>query len=341
MKSSMYASLAIAFAANVSGHALFQALWVDGVDMGTQCVRMPQSNSPVTNVASSDIRCNVGGSKGVAGKCAVKAGGSVTVEMHQQPGDRKCTAEALGGAHYGPVNVYLSKVDDAAKADGSSSFYKIFADAWSSKGSVGDNDNWGTNDLNTCCGKMDIPIPADTPAGDYLLRAEVIALHTASSAGGAQFYISCYQITVAGGTASAAAVPAGVKFPGAFKASDPGIEVNIHAKMTNYVNPGPAVVASGTTKVPGSGCGTGCASTCKVGSGAVGTAIAASPGAASSAGSSGSSGTAGSGSSSGGSAACAQAKFQQCGGQGYTGCTTCADGLSCKDVSAPYYSQCA
>jgi cellulase len=42
---------------------------------------------------------------------------------------------------------------------------------------------------------MDVLIPADTPSGDYLLRAEVIALHTASQAGGAQFYASCYQIT--------------------------------------------------------------------------------------------------------------------------------------------------
>ena len=34
-------------------------------------------------------------------------------------------------------------------------------------------------------------IPSDIPAGDYLLRAEVIALHVAGSLEGAQFYISC------------------------------------------------------------------------------------------------------------------------------------------------------
>ncbi len=42
---------------------------------------------------------------------------------------------------------------------------------------------------------MDVTIPPDTPSGDYLLRAEVIALHTAGQAGGAQFYMSCYQLT--------------------------------------------------------------------------------------------------------------------------------------------------
>lgn len=327
MKSSLYAAFAAVAATKVAGHSLFQALWVDGVDLAGQCIRMPTSNSPVTNVNSNDIRCNVGGTRGVSGKCAVKAGSTVTVEMHAQPGDRSCGSEAIGGAHYGPVNVYLSKVSDASTADGSTPWYKIFADSWSAKGSVGDGDNWGTNDLNACCGKMDVPIPADTPAGDYLLRAEVIALHTASSAGGAQFYVSCYQITVAGNSA-AAALPAGVSLPGALKSSDPGIQINIHSKISSYVNPGPAVISSGTTKQAGSACSAGCAKTCAVGSGPVGTAIGSAPKPTSGVGD-------------GGSAGCAQAKFQQCGGQGYTGCTTCADGLTCKDVSAPYYSQCA
>jgi len=153
---------------------------------------MPGSNSPVTNVNSNDIRCNAGGTRGVAGKCAVAAGDTVTVEMHQQPGDRNCKNEAIGGAHYGPVIVYMSKVDDASKADGSTGWFKVFEDGWTKAGSgVGDNDNWGVKDLNKCCGKMDVKIPSDIPAGDYLLRAEVIALHTAGQAGGAQFYMSC------------------------------------------------------------------------------------------------------------------------------------------------------
>lgn len=75
-------------------------------------------------MSSNDIRCNAGGSKGVAGKCSVNAGGTVTVEMHQQNGDRGCTNEAIGGSHYGPVMVYMSKVDDSSKADGSSGWFK-------------------------------------------------------------------------------------------------------------------------------------------------------------------------------------------------------------------------
>lgn len=67
----------------VAGHAIFQDLWVDGVDKSNTCIRMPGSNTPVTNVGSNDIRCNAGGTRGVSGKCSVAAGGTVTVEMHQ------------------------------------------------------------------------------------------------------------------------------------------------------------------------------------------------------------------------------------------------------------------
>lgn len=254
MKSAVLSSFAALAAQQVAGHSLFQQLWVDGTDMGSQCIRMPQSNSPVTNYAGNDIRCNVGGTRGVAGKCAVKAGGTVTVEMHAQPGDRNCKNEAIGGNHYGPVTVYLSKVDNAATSDGSQPFFKIYENGWSSKNSArGDDDNWGVKDLNACCGKAQVLIPTNIPNGDYLLRAEVLALHTAGSSGGAQSYPACYQITVTGGTGTAIPTP-NAKFPGAYKASDPGVLVNIHGKLSNYIVPGPAVVAGGTVKVAGSGC---------------------------------------------------------------------------------------
>ncbi|KAJ9144680.1 hypothetical protein NKR23_g5959 [Pleurostoma richardsiae] len=183
---------------------------------------------------------------------------------------------------------------------------------------------------------MDVKIPSDLPSGDYLLRAEAIALHTAASSGGAQLYMSCYQLTVAG---SGAASPPTVSFPGAYKASDPGILVNIHAKLSTYVAPGPSIYAGGSLRTPGGQCAN-CAATCTAGKGTVGTALAAQPSSAASLDGSSSAGSTGATGGSSGAAACAQAAFQQCGGNGYTGCTTCGAGLSCKAVSPPYYSQC-
>jgi hypothetical protein len=45
--------------------------------------------------------------------------------------------------------------------------------------------------MNNCCGRVNMKIPDDIPAGDYLLRAEVVALHVAAQLGGAQLYMSC------------------------------------------------------------------------------------------------------------------------------------------------------
>ncbi|KAL0933464.1 glycoside hydrolase family 61 protein [Colletotrichum truncatum] len=157
--------------------------------------------------------------------------------MHEQPGERDCSRPAIGGNHYGPVMVYLSKVPDATTADGSSDFFKI-----GQYGYTAADKTWGTDVLNENCGKFEVLIPAGLAAGDYLLRAEAIALHAASQPGGAQFYMTCYQIRVSGGGST---TPAGVKIPGAYSASDPGIQVDIWGNgFSEYTIPGPAVVSA-------------------------------------------------------------------------------------------------
>jgi hypothetical protein len=67
---------------------------------------------------------------------------------------------------------------------------------------------------------------ANKAAGQYLLRAEQIALHGASAPGGAQFYISCAQIEVTG-SGSGTPDPT-VKLPGAYATDDPGLVINIY-----------------------------------------------------------------------------------------------------------------
>ena len=64
--------IALGLLASASAHSTWQQLWVNGVDKAGTCVRKPPSNNPVTSVSGTDIRCNVGGTKGVAGTCAVE-----------------------------------------------------------------------------------------------------------------------------------------------------------------------------------------------------------------------------------------------------------------------------
>ena len=82
-------------------------------------------------------------------------------------------------------------------------------------------------------------IPKSLPSGDYLLRAEQLAIHNPYPAGIPQFYISCAQITITGG-GSGTPTPT-TKIPGHVHATDPGYTVNVYNNFTNYTMPGPLV----------------------------------------------------------------------------------------------------
>ena len=129
---------------------------------------------------------------------------------------------------------YLKKVDDAINDPGTGDgWFKIWEDG------MHDDGTWAVDDLIAANGYQDIPIPACLPNGQYLLRAEIIALHAASQPGGAQLYMECAQIEVTGGSGGAS--PQTVALPGAYKADDPGITVNIYyPPLEEYIIPGPA-----------------------------------------------------------------------------------------------------
>ncbi|CAE6471367.1 unnamed protein product [Rhizoctonia solani] len=227
---------ALAAASTTYAHATFQYLWVDGVDEGGKCVRTPANNSPITDLTSKAVACNNNGEVAAAATCPVVAGTKVAVEMHQH-NDRDCTKEAVGGNHDGPTIVYMAKVENAATADGSeANWFKVAETGLVSK------DYWGTDVMNANCGKVEFTIPSDIPAGNYLIRAEVISLRVAGSAGGAQLYMSCYQINVSGGGTVS---PPTVKFPGAYSATDPGILFNINSPYNSYTIPGPPLHSPG------------------------------------------------------------------------------------------------
>jgi len=221
--------------------------------------------------------------------------------MHAQPGDRNCANVAIGGNHDGPVIIYMAKVADAATAVGSSvGWFKV------AQSGLISTDYWGTDQINANCGKYTFTVPKDIASGDYLIRAEVIALHVAGSVGGAQFYMSCFETTITGG---GSASPATVKFPGAYSATDPGILYDLYANPPKpYTVPGPTVYAGGGATAPVS------TSTAKPTTTVKTTATPTPTG-------------------------CVAAKYGQCGGQGWTGCTICAAGSTCT-ASGSFYSQC-
>jgi hypothetical protein len=87
---------------------------------------------------------------------------------------------------------------------------------------------------STSLSTISFTIPKNVPSGQYLVRAEQVALHAASSYGGAQFYISCAQVNVVnGGSGSPGPL---VSFPGAYTGYEPGLMLNIYNLPANYVS---------------------------------------------------------------------------------------------------------
>ncbi|KAF8165848.1 glycoside hydrolase [Crassisporium funariophilum] len=226
----------LASAALANAHFTMQYLWNNGVDQGiNNYLRFPPNNNPVTDVTSTDMTCNVGGLVGSAtGTVAINAGTTVTFEWHQHA--QRTGEDPISGGHKGPVQVYIAKAPTtAASFNGQGAVWtKIY-----SSGLVNaQSQQWATDIVNTNSGKHSVTIPASLPAGEYLLRAEIIALHVASSYPGAQFYIGCAQVKIASG---GSANPPKVSIPGTYKSSDPGITVNIYNNLQSYTAPGGAV----------------------------------------------------------------------------------------------------
>lgn len=146
----------------------------------------------------------------------------------------------------GPLITYMAKVPTGQTADkfnaAQGNFFKIQQTGQKGKG-------WAVADLMKLGTTYTVAIPKGLENGDYIMRHEIIALHLADSKGGAEFYTSCFQLRVTGGTGTIK--PSGAqlaKFPGAYTATDKGIFTpKVFDTGFKYSFPGPALVTSGST----------------------------------------------------------------------------------------------
>ncbi|KAG6811931.1 hypothetical protein H0H92_005160 [Tricholoma furcatifolium] len=226
----------LAAVALANAHFTMQYIWDNGVDEGqNNYIRVPPSNNPVTDVTSTDLTCNVNGLSGSGvDTLTIDAGTNITFEWHQH--DQRTGEDPISAGHKGPVQVYIAQAPgDVADFDGQGSVWtKIY-----SSGLLDPSTMWWASDVvNATGGKHSVVIPPSLPAGQYLLRAEIIALHVAETYPGAQFYIGCAQVDISSG---GSATPPTVALPGAYAGSDPGITVNIYNNLQNYTAPGPDV----------------------------------------------------------------------------------------------------
>ncbi|KAL0930208.1 fungal cellulose binding domain-containing protein [Colletotrichum truncatum] len=215
------AALSVAVS-EVSGHYIFQQLAIGSQKFGVfEHIRKNTNyNSPVTDLASKDLRCNVGG-----------ASGAQTTVTQVKPGDSFSFTLDTAVYHQGPISLFLSKAPSHVQDyDGAGKWakFKDFGPTFSNNQA-----SWPL--LQTYSHK----IPSCLPNGEYLLRIQSLAIHNPWPAGVPQFYISCAQINVTGSSASASSFASTLDIPGAFKQTDPGYTANVCAPgFTSYTVPG-------------------------------------------------------------------------------------------------------
>ncbi|KAK7040264.1 hypothetical protein VNI00_009730 [Paramarasmius palmivorus] len=216
--------------ATAFAHTTVYGVWVNDAFQGdgrNQYIRSPPNNNPVKDLKSSAMACNVN-NRAVPNYVTVKSGDKLTFECRND--------DIIDKSHKGPVSVYVAP----ASSNGQGAVWtKIFQDGYSG--------NWAVDRLISSHGQHSVTVP-DLPAGDYLFRAEIVALHEAydlysqNNLKGAQLYMSCAQIRV---TSSGNQTPSGgTSFPGSYTDSTPGIKWNLYENgddPNTYVVPGPQV----------------------------------------------------------------------------------------------------
>ncbi|PYH40228.1 lytic polysaccharide monooxygenase auxiliary activity family 9 protein [Aspergillus saccharolyticus JOP 1030-1] len=249
MSLSKIATLLLSSVSLVAGHGYVASIEVDGTTYGGYLVDTyyfesdpPELIAWSTNatddgyVSPSDyesvnIICHKGSSPGAL-SAPVAPGGWVQMTWNTWPTD-----------HHGPVITYLANCHGScADVDKATlEFFKIDAG-----GLIDDTDvpgTWATDELIEDGYSRNITIPSDIAPGYYVLRHEIIALHSAENLNGAQNYPQCINLEVTG---SETATPSGTLGEALYKETDPGIYVDIWNTLSTYTIPGPSLYTAGS-----------------------------------------------------------------------------------------------
>lgn len=178
--------------------------------------------------ANGDIICHKSATN-AGGHAVVAAGDKITIQWDTWP-----------ESHHGPVIDYLAncgtagcetvdktsleffKIDEVGLVDGSNA-----PGVWGSDQLIANNNAWM------------VQIPENIAPGFYVLRHEIIALHSGNQANGAQNYPQCFNLQVTG---SGTDTPSGVKGTSLYTPTDEGILFNIYQSLSSYPIPGPSLI---------------------------------------------------------------------------------------------------
>ncbi|QRV78851.1 glycoside hydrolase family 61 protein [Ceratobasidium sp. AG-Ba] len=254
------AVIALAAVASVSAHGFVSSVTVGGKTFSgpfpfsnknaASPIRKITTTFPITSATDGNMNCGIGAAK-AALVADAKPGDKVT--LNWKSGQNKNWGHSLG-----PIMTYLAQVPAGQTADKfdtkNAKFFKIAQTGQTGGAGTG----WVQAGIKD--GKSySLNLPTNLPAGDYIMRHELIALHFAQKKDGAQFYPSCVQLRVSGGSSAPKAVAGAqtVSFPGGYTPNDKSLFVpDLFKKTFTYSFPGPALFKStGTAAISSSNSG--------------------------------------------------------------------------------------
>lgn len=188
-------------------------------------------------MTSNDLACNGGPNPTTPSSNVITVAAGSTAQLTWRHTLTSDSTDVIDPSHKGPVMAYMKKVSNSVTDPGyGSGWFKIAQDGFTPSSST-----WGVDHLIAAGGVQTVTIPKCLAPGQYLLRGELIALHGASTQGGAQFYMECAQINVTAASGALVKTPSTVSLPGAYSATDPSILINIYyPTVTSYTPPGPS-----------------------------------------------------------------------------------------------------
>ena len=174
MKPNALLAASLALPSLAHAHVYIWGVFLNGVDQGTfQGIRTPAhngppprgyANSPVKDLDSIDMRCNVLGDRPVPHTIRVAPGDHLTLDWHHDA--RTDADDVIDFSHHGPAMVYLSP--DPPTAAGS--FVKIWEKGLYEHGAAPfAPGKWATtSDIKANKGRMNVRVPGGLKAGLYV-----------------------------------------------------------------------------------------------------------------------------------------------------------------------------
>lgn len=186
--------------------------------------------NPIQDPTSSTLTCNANGALAPL-SATVAAGTSVTAYWNNP------WPHAIG-----PVVVWMAKCPGACTSTtpSGSAWFKIDQSGLLSGTLSGGT--WGMGKLINQNSSWTSTIPAALAPGNYLIRHELLAIHTSNAP---QWYPECAQLVVTGSGTKTPSASYLAAIPGVYQMSNPEVDIDIYSNanqgVTTYTIPGPPV----------------------------------------------------------------------------------------------------